>query len=131
VAVNCGHVYILRLHIAAKDKLVVPAFIEADGRVRFFVINTERTDFQIARPEVAKHVLPLKAKANGNFLTHDSWLACHEIIGGWKVPEIEAIQGCQRGPLDQATLAAVASVIKVSRLHSEADKAAILDQWPS
>lgn len=128
--VSCGHVYFLKLHIAAKEKLVVPAFIEADGRVRFFVINTNRTEFQQTKPEVAKHVLPLTKAGNEKFLTHDSWLACHEVLGGWKVTEIEALKGCYRGPLDQATIAAVRAVVKDSRLHSEADKAAILKQWP-
>lgn len=128
--VSCGHVYFLPLPIAAKGKLVVPAFVEADGRVRFFVINTDRTDFQRARPEVAKHVLPLRKQGNEVFLNHDSWLACHEVIGGLKVAEIDAINGCHRGPLDQATLAAVRVLIQESRLHSELDKAAILGQWP-
>lgn len=130
MAVYCGHVYHLKLPIAAKEKLVVPAFIEADGRVRFFVINTERTDFQIARPEISRHVLPLKKADNDRFLTHDSWLACHEVVGGWTVAEIEATEDCYRGPLDRATLALVKAVIKDSRLHSEADKAGIASQWP-
>jgi len=128
--VNCGHVYFLKLPIAAKEKLVVPAFIEADGRVRFFVINTNRTDFQKTKSEVEMHVLPLGKKGNDKFLTHDSWLACHEFIGGWTVTQIEAVKGCYRGPLDKATIAAVRVLIRESRLHSESDKAAILKQWP-
>lgn len=130
MAVHCGHVYHLNLPIAAKPKLVVPAFIEADGRVRFFVINSDRTEFQMARPEVAKHVLPLKQADNDQFLTHDSWLTCHEVVGGWTVAQIEAVKGCYRGPLDAATLIIVKAVIQESRLHSETDKAAILAQWP-
>jgi hypothetical protein len=128
--VICGHVYYLRLAVAAKEKYVVPAFVEDDGRVRFFIINTDRTDFQKARPEVAKHVLQLKQKDNEKFLKYDSWLACHEVIGGWNVPEMEAVKGCYRGPLDKATIAAVRALIRESRLYSEADKAAILKQWP-
>jgi hypothetical protein len=70
--VNCGHVYFLALALAAKEKLLVPAFVETDGRVRFFVINTDRTEFQKSKPEVAKHVLPLPKKGNEKSLTHDS-----------------------------------------------------------
>jgi hypothetical protein len=128
--VSCGHVYFLQLPVAAKGKLVVPAFIEADGRVRFFVINTNRTEFQERSPEVGKHVLHLKKKGNEKFLTHDSWLVCDEVIGGWKVAEIEAVKDCYRGPLDHATITAVKALIRESRLHSEPDKAAILEQWP-
>jgi hypothetical protein len=128
--VECGHVYVLQLAIAGKPKLLVPAFIEEDGRVRFFVINTNRTEFQQKSAEVAKHVLPLLQKNNGAFLTHDSWLVCDEVIGGWKVGEIEAIKECHRGPLDVGTLAVVRAVIQESKLHSERDKAAMLAQWP-
>jgi hypothetical protein len=128
--VHCGHVYVLQLAIAGKPKLVVPAFVEADGRVRFFVINTNRTEFQEKSAEVAKHVLCLLQKNNGAFLTHDSWLVCDEVVGGWKVTEIEAVKGCYRGPLDSGTLAVVRAVIQESKLHSERDKAAILEQWP-
>jgi hypothetical protein len=67
---------------------------------------------------------------NAVFLTHDSWLACHEIVGGWTVAEMEAVMGCYRGPLDAGTLAVVKALIQESRLHSELDKAAILAQWP-
>ncbi len=126
---QCGHVYHLNLPIAAKEKLVVPAFITADGRVRFFVINTDRTEFQKARPEVARHVLPLPKKGHEHSLTHDSWLACHEVVGGWNASEMD-VEKCYRGALNQAVIAAVKAVIQDSRLHSDADKAAILAQWP-
>jgi hypothetical protein len=131
VAVQCGHVYFLNLPIAGKEKLVVPAFVEADSRIRFFVINTERTDFQKNQPEVSKHVLPLPQNGHQHCLTHDSWLACHEVVGGYKVADVDAIAGCYRGPLTPAMVSAVKDVIKDSRLHSEADKAAILAQWPN
>ena len=129
--VNCGHVYFLHLPIANKEKLLVPAYILADGRVRVFVINTERTAFQINRPEISKHVLPLEKNKNESFLTHNSWLTCHEVIGGLTVAEIERDAGRYRGSLDNGTLAAVRALISESRLHSEADKTAILAQWPN
>jgi hypothetical protein len=128
--VHCGHVYFLYLPAAAKEKLVVPAFVAADGRVRFFVINTSRTEFQQARPDVAKHVLPLALNDHKGVLTHNSWLACHEVVGGWTVAEIEAKKDCYRCRLSQAAIDAVRAVIKDSRLHSERDKIAILEQWP-
>ena len=128
--VRCGHVYFLWLAAASKEKLVVPAFIEEDGRVRFFVINTNRTDFQIAKQEVTRHVLPLAMKANSKFLTRDCWLTCHEVVGGWYAADMEKNVGSYRGPLDGDAIAAVRVVIKDSRLYSEAEKAVILAQWP-
>ena len=127
--INCGHVYHLRLAIAGKDKLLVPAFIAADGKVRFFVINSERTGFQIAK--TPEHVLQLLQNRNQSFLNHDSWLVCSELVGGWTVDEMQAIQGCHRGPIDNATIAAVRALIENSKLHSAADKTAILAQWPT
>lgn len=126
--VNCGHVYFLHLPIAGKEKLIVPAYIAPDGKVRFFVINTIRTDFQVGK--FADHVLPLPLDANQNFLTHNSWLACHEVVGGWTVEEIDAVDGCYRGSLDQATVAAVRALVGGSRQYSAIEKAAILAQWP-
>lgn len=107
----------------------MPAFVEPDGRVRFFVINTDRTDFQKTQPEVSKHVLPLSKKGHEHCLTHDSWLACHEVVGGWNLADIDD-QKSYRGPLQQSVVAAVKALVQDSRLHSEADKAAILAQWP-
>lgn len=128
--VICGHVYFLDLAIAAKGKLVVPAFVESDGRVRFFMINTNRTEFQEKRPEIAKHVLALPKKGNEKFLTHDSWLCCDEVVGGRTVAEIEKLEGCYRGPLDRTIVVAVRALIFESRLYSERDKVAILGSWP-
>lgn len=128
--VQCGHVYFLHIAIAGKEKLVVPAFIDTNGRVRFFVINSERTEFQKTKPEVSKHVLPLTLKGHEKFLTKDSWLACHEVLGGWTVDEIAAVKDCYRAPLEASVVSAVRAVIQDSRLHSESEKATILAQWP-
>ena len=128
--VNCGHIYFLNLQLAGKPKLLVPAFIVPDGRVRFFVIGTNRTEYQQNTPEVAKHVLALPKKGHETCLTHDSWLACHEVVGGWRIGEIEAVANCYRCPLDAAMVVAVRVLILDTRLHSEIDKAAILSQWP-
>ena len=128
--VQCGHVYHLDLLVAGKPKLIVPAFVEEDGRVRYFVINSQRTRFQAERAEISKHVLPLHEAENAAYLKHDSWLTCHEVVGGPTADEIEAAENCYRGILDPNTLAAVRALIKDSRLHSEADKAAILATWP-
>jgi hypothetical protein len=129
--VYCGHVYCLYLPIAAKEKLVVPAYVLPDGRVRFFVINSALTDFQKARPELLKHVLPIQESLNQTFLTHDSWLCCHEIVAGYSVAQMVAANGSYRGPLDNGTLQGVMAVMKNSRLHSERDKALFLANWPT
>jgi hypothetical protein len=128
--VICGHVYFLPILIARKDKLVVPAFVGNNGRVRFFVINTNKTDYQENNPDICRHVIPVPREGNDGFLDRDSWLTCHEVIGGWTVSEIEAREGCYRGPLDEKTIAAVRQLITDTRLHPEPDKIAILSQWP-
>lgn len=129
--VNCGHVYFLYLPIAQKEKLVVPAFVAQDGKVRFFVINTNRTEFQKTKETIAAHVLQVPLKGHERFLNHDSWLACHEVVGGYTVAEIDALPNCYRAPLTQAVIAAVRQLMQESRLYSESDKALILGQWPS
>ena len=128
--VNCGHVYFLYLPIAQKEKLVVPAFVALDGKVRFFVINTNRTEFQKTRAAVAAHVLPVPLNGHETFLDHDSWLTCHEVVGGYTVTQIDALPNCYRAPLTRAVIEGVRQVIQESRLYSEFDKAAILAQWP-
>ena len=130
MAVICGHVYHLFLPIAGKPKLLVPAYIAEDDRVRFFLINTNRTAFQEINPERTKLVLPLRQQDNAKFLTRDCWLCCDEPIGGWKAAAIERIKNCYRGPLDKATTAAVRVVITESRTYSDPEKAEILDAWP-
>lgn len=128
--VNCGHVYFLYLPIAQKEKLVVPAFVAPDGKVRFFVINTNRTEFQITKAVVAAHVLPVSLNGHEGFLDHDSWLTCHEVVGGYTVSQIDALPNCYRAPLTQEVITAVRQVIQESRLYSEQDKVTILAQWP-
>ena len=108
----------------------MPAYVLPDGRVRMFVINSERTEFQKSREDVSKHVFALPQNLHSGFLIHDSWLACHEVIGGWTAAQIDADQNCYRGPLDGSVVAAVRAVIAESKLFSEREKAAILDQWP-
>jgi hypothetical protein len=129
--VNCGHVYFLYLPIAQKEKLVVPAFVDGAGRVRFFVINTNRTDYQIARPEVSQHVLAVPHAGHETFLNYDSWLACHEVLGGYTASQLDAKPDSYRGPLTQDVINAARNAVMQSRLLSEPEKAAILDQWPA
>lgn len=126
--IRCGHVYLLYCSFAAKNKLLVPAFVANSGQVRFFVINSNRTEFQEKRfPE---YVLRLHCHLNTGFLSHDSWLACNELIGGWSAEKVQAKSDCYRGPLDDQTLLDVRALIRTSRLHSSTEKSAILEQWP-
>lgn len=129
---SCGHVYVLHVKFIdpPKEKLLVPAYVLPDGRVRMFVIGTNRTDFQKSREDISKHVLPLLKSQHNGFLTHDSWLACHEVIAGWTVDEIAAMNGCYRGPLDPSVIGQVRAVIGDSKLFSEREKSLILAQWP-
>lgn len=128
--VNCGHVYCLYWPPAAKDKLLVPAYVLPDDRVRFFIINSELTPFQKARPELLKHAIPILQGLNSAFLTHDSWLCCHEVVAGFTRQQIDSAIGAYRGPLDGATQVRVKAIVEESRLHSDREKGLFLAQWP-
>jgi len=130
MAIQCAHVYLLRFNVAAKSKLLVPAYVLPDGKVRFFPINSEVPDFIIKSPELSKHTLPMKPANNARFLSHDSWLCCNEVIGGWTVEEIKKQGNCYRGAIDAATMAAVPTIIIESRLYAAKEKALIMEQWP-
>lgn len=131
MTVHCGHVYHLYLPIAQKNKLVVPAYIiPEDERVRFFVINTNLNNFVANNKELASHAIQLSAANNNRFLNRDSWLVCHEVVGGLTAPDIEATNNCYRGPLDNDSLSKVRDLLPESRLYSEVEKSKILSQWP-
>lgn len=131
MSVLCGHVYCLHLPIAAKDKLLVPAYVQQDGKVRFFVINSERTQYIINNHNLASHVLEINVLKNQQFLNYDSWLSCHEVVGGLGVDEVCAQPNSYRGPLDHETITAVRNLITDSRLYSPVQIQCILDQWPA
>jgi hypothetical protein len=130
MAFLCGHVYVLYSNVAEKEKLIVPAYVFGEGKVRAFLINTDLSAFVFTTPELARHALPLKRDANKKFLTHDSWLCCNEVIGGWSAKEIEENASAYRGPIDTPTLGAVRVLIEGSRLYSDKEKALIISQWP-
>ena len=130
MAVKCGHVYCLYFALAAKDKLLVPAYAMTDGRVRCFVVNTDLSPLLQKNPELQRHAFELSFSTNTAFLKHDSWLCCNEVIGGWTVAEIDANADCHRGPIDGGTIAAVKLVIATSALYSQKEKDLILAQWP-
>jgi hypothetical protein len=116
-----------------KPKLLVLAYVAPDGRARFFVINSERTALQRSREELRRHVLSLP-NGSHEFLTHDSWLDCSELIGGWTASELEDRLAddpdCDIGRLMPQMLKAVRTLVSESRLLSERDKRLILEQWP-
>jgi hypothetical protein len=64
------------------------------------------------------------------FLTKNCWLCCDDIVGGPTVEEIGRTKDCHRGPLGAAIITAVRDAVRDSRLLSDVDKAAILEQWP-
>lgn len=127
--VQCGHVYVKYWAVANKEKLLVPAHALADGRIRFFIINSEVAPFLLDKAELAKHVFALKQASNASFLNHDSWLCCNELLGGFQVSDLEAPE-CYRGPIDASTTAKVRAAIQQSKLYSAKEKAEILHGWP-
>ena len=132
-----GNVYhlLVKSFDPPKPKLLVLAYIAPDGRGRFFVINSERTEFQKTRDENKRHVLSLPHDGSHDFLAHDSWLDCSELIGGWTAAELEdqitKEPECEVGRLMPKMLKVVRGLVTNSRLISERDKQMILQQWPS
>jgi len=130
---NAYHL-LVRAFNPPKHKLLILAYIAKVGRARFFVINSERTELQKSREELRKHVLALPDDKTHEFLSHDSWLDCSELIGGWTAAELEDQIGsepeCCIGRLSPKMLTAVRELVSVSRLLSDRDKTSILQQWP-
>ena len=132
--IAAGHVYYLHIDCIdpPKSKFVVLAYVADDGRLRFFAINSERTEFQKTRDEVRKHILPLNPD-NHRFLKHASWLCCHELIGGYTATTLEdeifSDPSRHLGLLNHETFQVVKAAVEASRLLSERDKKQILAQW--
>lgn len=130
MAVQCGHVYHLDWAVASKGKFLVPAYIDAKGRVRYFIINSDRSNLQQKSAENAALVFELKQADYPGFLKKDSWLCCDDIVGGPLPDEIDKAKDCQRGPLLAPLMKDVLAAVEKSRLLSPDDKAGILAQWP-
>lgn len=127
---NCGHVHFSYLPVAKKSKFIVPAYIAADGSMRCFVINSSRTSYQVNTPSVCSHVLPLPVAGHESFLTHDSWLTCHEFVPGITHAALLGNPRSYRAPLSPDMISAVKTLAAESPLYSERERRAILQQWP-
>jgi hypothetical protein len=131
-----GNVYHLLVNAfdPPKHKFLVLAYVSTNGLARFFVINSERTELQKTRDELRKHIISLPQDGSHIFLTHDSWLDCSELIGGWTASELEdqitEEPECAICRLVPKILKAVREVVTNSRLLSERDKQMIIGQWP-
>jgi len=79
-----GHVYFLHAQAfnPPKSKYLVLAYLSSEDRARFFVVNSRRTPLQKSQPDLRAHLISLP-NGTHDFLTHDSWLDCSELIGGW------------------------------------------------
>lgn len=98
----------------------------------FFLINSEPTEFQKKRPRLMSSLVALPAHSN-TFLSHDSWLDCTELLGGYSGEDIEnLLQQDPRvllGRLAANSRRAVRAVISASPLLAEAKKKVLLTIW--
>lgn len=130
-----GHIYFLQVRVfnPPKSKYLALAYLSPEDKVRFFVVNSKRTPLQKRQAELRLHLISLP-KGTHNFLGHDSWLDCSELIGGWtgaelrtKIDKDPSIYICKLNP---NILAQVRKVVSDSRILSARDKALIMAQWP-
>ena len=131
-----GHAYYLTVSFfrPPKPKYLVLAYVAADGRARFFVINSERTELQKTRDELRHHLLPIP-RGTHEFLPHDCWLDCSELVGGWSAAALESevadAPECCVGKLSSAMVKEVRETVEASRLLSPREKSQILAQLPA
>lgn len=134
--IAASHAYYLPLHFfkPPKPKYLVLAYLAEDGRARFFVINSERTELQKTVDELRHHLLPIP-RGTHDFLPHDSWLDCSEAIGGRTAAELEGeiakTPECHVGKLAASLIKEVRQTVARSRILSARDKRLILEQWPN
>lgn len=98
----------------------------------FFLINSNPTAFQKARPHLMSSLLEL-TPADLQFLTHDSWLDCTMLMGGYTAQALETIvQSASKeylGRLPIGKRRAVRAIVEASRVLSNSDKAHLLAHW--
>ena len=131
--IAAGHVYKLHVNFIRppKPKYLVLAYIMADGRARFFAINSVRTAFQISNEIVTTHLL-LLPRGSLELLTHDSWLDCSELLSGWTADGLETIieqnPACYCEKLSLSVRDQIKAIAAGSTLLTERDKKLILGQ---
>ncbi|WP_019304065.1 hypothetical protein [Xanthomonas oryzae] len=114
-----GEVYFLRCKLCnpPKDKFFVVAMLDP---LKLFLINSEMTEFQQARPEFVVAQAPVLASQHG-FLTHDSYIGCdwlHHEYDGPELAKVVAQRGKYRlvGQLSAPARQAVANAL-VGNVH--------------
>lgn len=69
-----------------KQKYFVVALVEP---LKFFLINSRPTPFQLARPDFMRALAPIYSRSDP-FLDHDSYVACNTLLGEYTPEEVEA-----------------------------------------
>lgn len=127
-----GQVFRLNCTFCNPQKLKYFVIASRDPRLLFFLINSEPTAFQQARPRLMASILELESGSNA-FLLHDSFLDCTETVGGYTAQEVEdlfnADQSVLVGRIDLKTRRAVRAVVESSALIAKREKPGILAIW--
>lgn len=98
----------------------------------FFLINSNPTNFQRARPHLMASMLELDAD-DLQCLTHNSWLDCTALMGGHSAQNLETmVQSSSKdylGRLSTTRRRAVRAIVENSRVLTKADKQHLLAVW--
>lgn len=98
----------------------------------FFLINSSPTNFQKSRPHLLASMLEVTS-ADLQCLTHDSWLDCTALMGGYSAQTLETLVQTSakeyRGRLPTAKRRAVRAVVENSRVLTKSDKRHLLALW--
>lgn len=98
----------------------------------FFLINSSPTNYQEARPHLMASMLEL-ASADLQCLTHDSWLDCTMLMGGYSAQELETmVQSSSKeylGRLPIIRRRAVRAIVENSRVLTTSEKKHLLILW--
>lgn len=129
---NPGEAYHLWCHVCAERKYKFFVVAYGDDRLRFFLINSNPAAFQRDNPELMSHQVPLLASQHG-FLTHDSFLDCSQILGGYTTADLATKFGEDRrvylGQIAEAPRQQVRVVVEQSRVLTRRDKESVLACW--
>lgn len=132
VTISAGDVYHLWCNVCTPQKYKFFVVAYTEPKIRYFLINSKPTEFQLARPHLMESMVVLPASAH-SFLKYDSYMNCTEVLGGATREEVQ--QACSTDP--RAYLGRIAEpqkqVVKQlmvnSRLLTGKEKQAILAAW--
>lgn len=100
--------------------------------MRQFVINSEATEFQQARPHLMAALAPI-LEVEHAFLRHDSLVGCNEVFGEYSEDElraaVQADPSCAKGELSDNAREAVRAALTGNSLLKRGLAAELILAW--